>query len=100
MLCWKFFQTQSLNARIHESGCILVKDPAVQADPGRTGPMMVCSGAEVGTWSSEAGYLQELAITSDDAEPWTEECKLHDISEAKEVLQRSLSNKGVVLTMR
>eukprot|EP00435_Cladocopium_sp_Y103_P067975 s227_g30.t2 len=29
--------------------------------------------AEVGTWSSEAGYLQELAVTSDDAEPWTEE---------------------------
>jgi hypothetical protein len=55
--------------------------------------MTVCSGAEVGTWSSEAGYLQELAITSDDAEPWTEECKLHDISEAKEVLQRSLEQR-------
>ena len=53
--------------------------------------MVVGSGAEVGTWSSEAGYLQELAITSDDAEPWTEErCKLHDPFEAKEVLQKYL----------
>ncbi|CAK9049712.1 unnamed protein product [Durusdinium trenchii] len=29
--------------------------------------------AEVGTWSSETGYLQELAILSDDGQPWTEE---------------------------
>ena len=36
------------------------------------------AGAEVGTWSSEAGYLQELAVASDDGASWNEET-IHNV---------------------